>query len=223
MKPIVISLGGSRIVPDKVDYKFLKKFKKLIQKHKNKKIVICCGGGSTARTYIQPLIKEKIQRKKVDKVGIATTRLNAKLVTAFLKISNPSIPITLQEVKTLLKKYNIVVCGGLKPGMTSDGTTAQIAQYLKAESLINLTNVKGLYTKDPKKFKKAKFIPKITYKDFQKFIDKLPNKPGQHFILDSLATKIVRKAKIKTIILGNLRNLNKYLSNKKFTGTTIMS
>ena len=43
---IVISLGGSIIVPNKVDYKFLSEFKKLILMYSKKnKIVIVTGGG----------------------------------------------------------------------------------------------------------------------------------------------------------------------------------
>ena len=39
---IVISLGGSLIVPEDIDYKFLKGFKRLILRiNKGKKIVIC--------------------------------------------------------------------------------------------------------------------------------------------------------------------------------------
>ena len=36
----VISLGGSRIVPDSVDEKFLVDFKKLLDSHRSKKFVV---------------------------------------------------------------------------------------------------------------------------------------------------------------------------------------
>jgi len=57
---IVISLGGSVIIPDKVDLDYLNKFKKTILKLKKKhKIIIVTGGGSIARTYIDALKKDK--------------------------------------------------------------------------------------------------------------------------------------------------------------------
>ena len=44
MKTIIFSLGGSIIVPNKVDYLFLGKFKKLLLRlSKNSKIVVVCG------------------------------------------------------------------------------------------------------------------------------------------------------------------------------------
>lgn len=222
MDVIIISLGGSVIVPDGVDYAFLRKFKKLILSlAKKRKAVICTGGGKTARNYIQALEKEGLSRHNRDLMGIEATRLNAKLVSSFL-LGSAEIPTTSKEIKNMLERRRIVICGGLRPGITSDGTTAEIARFLKAKSFVNITNVKGLYNKDPKKYKDAKFIPKINYKEFTKMMRKVKEKPGQHFILDSLATKIIQKSKIKAIILGkNLRNLENYLKGRHFIGTII--
>ena len=52
--PIIISLGGSLIVPKTgIDIAFLKQFKSLISRRitKGDRFVIICGGGSTARRY----------------------------------------------------------------------------------------------------------------------------------------------------------------------------
>ena len=218
---IVISLGGSIIVPKEVDYKFLKEFKKTILSVKNKKIVICTGGGFTARDYIQALRKEKLNDYTQDLIGIEVTRLNAKLVASFIRKCNQEIPTTLEQVKELLQTHNIVICGGLSSGQTSDGTTATIADYLDAKEMINITNVKGLYDKDPRKFKNAKFIPKISHKEFYKMISKLKKEPGQHFVLDTLAAEIAMKAKIKVVILQGMKNLKGCITKKKFVGTII--
>jgi len=46
--------------------------------------------------------------------------------------------------------------------------------------------------------------------------------PGQHFILDQDASKIILKNKIPTYILGrNLKELDNLLNNRKFVGTII--
>ena len=47
-------------------------------------------------------------------------------------------------------------------------------------------------------------------------------KPGQHFVLDQTAAKIIMDYKIPTYILGkDIKQLDNFLNNKKFTGTTI--
>ena len=51
----IISLGGSLIVPDRINTKFLKRFKKVIVKmvKKGQSFVIITGGGKTARKYAE--------------------------------------------------------------------------------------------------------------------------------------------------------------------------
>ena len=226
-KVIVISLGGSLIIPDKVDSKFLKQFKKVIKKHTKKhKFVIVCGGGSLARKYISALEKERINEELQSYSGISATRTNARFMSYFFNQDpEKGIPVKMKDVKKYLKKQNIVFCGALeyKADQTSDSTTAEIAKNLKS-IFINLTNVSGLYDLNPKKFKNAKFIPKISWTNFYKIAVKMKFKPGQHFVLDQKASKMILKNKIPTYILGkNLNNLNNFLKNKKFKGTIIES
>ncbi len=226
-KVIVLSLGGSLIIPGDIDTNFLRKFKKIILKNTGKyKFVVVCGGGSTAREYINGLEKEKINKKKFFQglLGISTTRLNARFMTYFFgEDANQGIPHDMTEVKNLLRRYDVVFCGALRyaKNETSDGTSAKLARYFDT-IFINMTNVSGLYDKNPKKYKNAKFIPKISWREFKKKTDSLSFKPGQHFILDQQAAKIIKKQKIPTYILGkDLRQLEAVLKGKKFRGTLI--
>ena len=108
-----------------------------------------------------------------------------------------------------------------KPHQTSDSTAAEIAKRFRT-IFINLTNVAGLHDKNPKEHKDAKFIPKISWKDFDRMANRIKFKPGQHFVLDQSASKIIRKNKIITFILGqNMNQLDNLLKNKKFKGTII--
>ncbi len=228
MKTLVISLGGSLIVPKgEMDVKFLHNFKQTLLKHvKDTKFVIVCGGGSIARKYIEALKEEHKSEKELSLAGIRATRMNALFLMQLIgEKANKTLPRDMKEVKADLQKHPIAVCGALRYAdkSTSDGTAAKLANYLKGE-FINMTNVKGLYTKDPRKYKDAKFISQISWKDFDAMASKLEFKAGQHFVLDQSASKLIKKHKIKTYIIGSdLKNISKILNMQKFTGTLVSS
>src|SRR3990172_13221222 len=112
---IVLSLGGSLIIPNDVDIVFLKKFKKVILKNKkNYKFIVVCGGGSIARKYISALEQEKINIHLQGLIGIATTRTNARFMNYFFNMdSEAGIPHHVNDIKNILKTKDIVFCGAL--------------------------------------------------------------------------------------------------------------
>jgi len=225
MKTIVISLGGSLIIPNRVDFAFLDAFKKEIRKYYSfYKFVIVCGGGSVARTYMDALSKEGKNEREIADAGIMATRMNAKFLMEFFgKEANKLPPKNMEDVAANLHKNKAVICGALRyaDNETSDGTAAKLANFLNCD-FINMTNVRGLYTSDPRKDKKAQLIPKITWKDFELMAHKTKFKAGQHFVLDQTAATIIRNHRIKTYIIGNdVKNLGRVLENKKFAGTFI--
>jgi uridylate kinase len=238
----VISLGGSRIVPDDVDDKFLLEFRKLIDSHGDKKFVVVCGGGRTARRYMGALKKLGKSNKGQSMEGIAVTRLHAEFMARFFgKKANEEIPMDMKRVENLLKKNRVVFCGALRwrDKNTSDGTAAKIAGRLKSP-FINLTNVRGLYDRDPSAPKgvpraqvasakadklgkeKAKFISKISWRGFLRVARKVKFEAGQHFVLDKVAAEEILKKQIVTYIVGSLKSMDGVLrNNKKINGTVI--
>ena len=224
-KVIVLSLGGSLIVPDNVDYNFLNRFKKTILKNTKKyKFVIVCGGGSIARKYISALRETGKNEYYQSLAGISVTRTNARFMNYFFDFdASEGIPHSMKTLKKYLRKREIVFCGALeyKSHQTSDSTSAQIASYFKCD-FINLTNVSGLHDKNPLEFRNAKFIPNISWKNFDKMVQKIKFRPGQHFVLDQTASKEIMKHKIKTYILGpDMKQLDNFLNGKKFIGSVI--
>jgi uridylate kinase len=225
MKVIVISLGGSVLVPDKINFSFLEKFKKLLEKNYSKmRFVIVTGGGSVARKYIKALKEEGKDEKAISLAGIRVTRLNALFLMQFFgKKANDSLPLDMEHVKNNIHKNKVVICGALRydDKETSDGTAAKLANYLKCD-FVNITNVSGLYTSDPRKNKNAKLIEEISWKDFEKIANKMKFKAGQHFVLDQNASRIIRKHRIRTIIVGpEIDNLNNLFNGRSFKGTRI--
>ena len=149
---MVLSLGGSMIIPDDINLSFLQKFKKIILRNTKKyKFIIVCGGGSIARKYIGALKKAGLNEELQSFSGISATRMNARFMNYLFDI-NPElgIPHTTETLKRYIKKQDVIFCGALeyKPKQTSDSTAAEIAKEFKA-NFINLTNVSGLYSKNP--------------------------------------------------------------------------
>ena len=224
-KVIVLSLGGSLIIPNEIDLSFLNKFKQVIKKHeKNYKFVIVCGGGSVARKYITALRKSNKSDYLQSMAGISVTRMNARFMSYFFGFDpEKGIPSDMKHVRNLLAKNNIVFCGALRyhDNETSDSNAARLADYFETD-FINLTNVPGLYTSNPLTNKDAKFIPEITKQALYERVMKMKFKPGQHFVIDQHAMKILVESKSNLFILGkDVKQLDNFLSGKSFKGTSV--
>ena len=68
----------------------------------------------------------------------------------------------------------------------------QLARLLKSKRVINLTNVDYVYNKNPKKFKDAKPIKDLTWKQFKKIIGGKWS-PGANVPFDPIASKLAEK------------------------------
>ena len=169
--------------------------------------------------------QERRSEKEKSLAGIHATRMNAEaLMQIFGKNeANDLLPLNMKHVKSNLNRNKVVICGSLRytSKSTSDGTAANLAHFLKAD-FINMTNVTGLFTSDPRTHKDAKLIQKISWPDFEKKAKKLKYKPGQHFVLDQKAASIIRKYSIPTYIIGpNTKNISNILNKKPFIGTLV--
>jgi len=222
MKEIItISVGGSLIVPDKVDFLFLKKFKKLIERQ-NQRFIIVCGGGKTARNYQSALKKINNEKDALDWIGIESSFLNARLIQLiFEKISHKKIIRDPQE-KINFKEKVLISCGW-KPGRSTDYNTIILAKRFQSKKVLNLSNIEYIYDKDPNKYESAKKIKEISWQDFRKL---LPEKwePGLNSPFDPVASKKAEKLKLEVnIIKGQkIKEIENCLNNKKFKGSKII-
>jgi uridylate kinase len=223
-KLIVISLGGSLIAPNEIDWKFLKHFKELILKFVQKKyrFVIITGGGNTARKYQSAIAKIGVMNSEDrDWIGIHSTRLNGHLLrTIFRKYAHPRINKNPYQKFDFREK--ILIGAGWKPGFSTDLDAVILAKEYSSKTLINLSNIDYVYTKDPKKFKEAKKIKEISWNDFRKIVgDKWD--PGLNAPFDPVASKMAEELKMEVVIMNGkkLKNFENYLVGKKFQGTVI--
>jgi uridylate kinase len=223
MKTTVISLGGSIIIPEKVDIAFLREFRKLILNHVSKghRFVIVCGGGKVCREY-QAAAQQvtKVSNEDLDWIGILSTKLNAELVRSIfgdkaydIVINNPG-----DRIRTNKK---IILAAGYLPGSSSDKDAILMAKTFGAKEVINMSNIDQVYTSDPRKDKHAKPLSHLTWKRFLSITGD-SWVPGKNVPFDPVASKLARRSGIKVIIMGkDLKNFKKCLDKKPFLGTTI--
>lgn len=229
-KIFVISLGGSLIVPKHIDWEFLKNFRELILKkiEKGKKFVIITGGGYAAREYQQSAMKVvELTSEDRDWLGIHATRMNAHLVkTIFREVAHPRINKNPETHEDLSEHFSqgegLMVAAGWRPGRSTDYVAVTLAKRLGSKTIINLSNIKYVCDKDPKKYPDAKPIEKISWTDFRKIVgDKWD--PGLNAPFDPVASKAAQELGFKVIITDgrDLENLNKCLNGETFQGTII--
>ncbi len=221
---IVISLGGSVIVPEEIDVDFLREFRDLILMHvqNGKKFVIITGGGRVCRKYqnaLQDIVK--ISDDEKDWLGIFATRLNAEFIRILFAehtenniILDPTLPVSFVKP--------IVIGGGWKPGWSTDYVAVTLAKQLGAKKIINLSNAEYVYDSDPRLNPNAKKIEKISWPDYRKIIPK-EWMPGLNAPFDPIASKLAEEAKIDVIIMNGkpILNFAKCLGGEPFLGTVI--
>jgi len=226
-KTIIISLGGSLIVPEEIDWKFVKKFKVLIEEQikKGYKFILITGGGKTARKYIEAAAKiDGITSDDKDWIGIHATRMNAHFIrTIFREHAHPRINKNPHDLEDFYNfKEDILVAAGWRPGFSTDFDAVLLAKYLGVKTLINLSNIDFVCDKDPKKFPDAKIIEEISWADFRKIVGDIWD-PGMNAPFDPIASKEAQEIGLEVAIMNgqNLPNLKKYLEGKKAKGTII--
>lgn len=223
---VILSLGGALIVPEKgIDTNFLKDFEVFVRKEvaKGRRFFIVCGGGRTARLYRDAgsAVIGKITPDDLDWLGIHATRLNAHLLrTIFRDIAHPKI--IMRYDKKIEVKEPVCVAAGWKPGWSTDYCATLLANLYGAKTLINMSNIDMVCTKDPRKFKDAKPIEKTSWNYFQSLVGDKWN-PGMNVPFDPIATKNAAKTELTVIVLrgSNIPNMEKVFEGKKFVGTVI--
>ncbi len=222
---IVMSVGGSIIVPDEIDVNFLKSLKELVLDFvkKGNRVVIVCGGGKTCRKY-QNAAKEiaKLNDVEIDLLGIAATRLNAYFVRTLF--GNNAFGVIEKDPKKAVKtSKKIIISCGWDPGHSTDWDAVALGRYYKADAVLNLFDLDYVYDKNPKQYSNAKPIREISWKDFRKDIVGYKWVPGRNVPFDPIAAQVAEKHRIKVVIMNgkNLANLRNFLEDKEFKGTVV--
>lgn len=225
METIVISIGGSVLVPNDNDGDYIRSLAKLLKKiSQDYNLIIVTGGGRIARFYINLGRSLGISENDLDELGIGATRLNAHLlIKALGDAVNPDPAMDVEETAELVEDHHIVVMGGTVPGHTTDAVSAMASEKVGAVRLINATNVDGVYDSDPRKNPEAKRFDKMTFDQLNSIVSGEHGKAGPNVIFDPKGAKIIEKMKIPLMVCNgrNLAALENAILGKEFEGTLI--
>lgn len=224
---IVMSVGGSLIVPDSIDTLFLADFKNLIERQiatSGRRFIIIAGGGKTARRYQDAAAAvTELDPEDLDWMGIHATRLNGHLLrTVFRDIAHPIMITNPDEIVDVPRGSQLVIAAGYRPGASTDLRAVQIAIHCNAHKLINLSNIDYVYTNDPRKDSHAQKIEDISWHEFMKLIPTEWN-PGLSSPFDPVAARVAYTHKLEVAIINGLKlpELEQYMNNEPFVGTRI--
>lgn len=225
MAIIAISTGGSVLVPGKPDTAYISVLAKLlVSLSKRHRFYIVVGGGEPAREYIGACRALGADEAFLDEVGIEVTRLNARLLIAALgKAAYHRPALDFHEALSAGARWPVTVMGGTHPGHTTDAVTAMLAERARADRLVMTTNVRGVFSADPKRDPSAKFLPRITYGELVRIASTMGRAAGSKGVVDPLGAAIIERARIPTAVIDgrNLKALRAAVEGRPFDGTLV--
>ncbi|MBC8521745.1 MAG: UMP kinase [Methanomicrobia archaeon] len=167
-------------------------------------LYVVTGGGEIARECIKIARDLGANEAVCDYIGIAVTRINAKLLISALHNAYPEPFSDYKEVtaaKAKGEEAKITVMGGVSPGYTTDAVAAILAEYVNADLLIDVTSVDGVYDADPRRYPDARKYDVLTAKELVALTAKEELKAGSRIVIDPVAAKIIERSGIKTIVI----------------------
>ena len=223
---VVISIGGSILIPDQNDSVYIGKLAEMLKKASEKvRVCVVCGGGKIARYYTVTGRELGGKEYDLDMLGIGCTRLNAGLLELALgDKSSVDIPLDVKTAADKFRQGGIVVMGGTEPGHTTDAVATMLACELGAKRVINATSVDAVYSDDPRKNPDAVRYDKLTIDELDALVYK-DHGAGKSSVFDPLGVQIAKKEKIDIQMVDgrNLAELEKAILGQPFSGTYINS
>ena len=248
-KIIVIKIGSSLLVDGdkKVRTKWLSSFGKDIKKlkDKNQKIIIVSSGAIALGCKKMNINKRTIKLDKSQAIAsigqIELMNLFSKIFSKY-KLNISQILLTLEDTEERRRSLNAkrtfenlfdlnfipivnendtIATTEIRYG-DNDRLASRVAQIASADTLVLLSDVDGLYTKNPKVFKDAKLIKKVTdlKKDLKEINIKGVNEYGSGGMQTKLeAAKICQLAGCDMVIANGLylNPISKIFENNNYT------
>lgn len=225
MEKVVVSIGGSILVPGENDAEFIRRLADMLKEvSKEVQLAIVCGGGKTARYYAGIAKDLGGDTYDQDILGIAATRMNAQLLCLALGDMPDSITGDAEETAKMSAPGKVVVMGGTVPGHTTDAVSAMVAASMRADRIVNGTAVDAVYTDDPRKNPDAKKITSMTIDQLGDIVYK-EHGASKSSVFDPLGVKLAKENSIDILIIDgrNLDELRNAILGKEIRGTFVNS
>ncbi|OGD95894.1 UMP kinase [Candidatus Curtissbacteria bacterium RIFCSPHIGHO2_12_FULL_38_9b] len=231
-KRVLLKLSGETFLGKRqygIDPEFTQWLAKEIVKAKKAgtQVAVVVGGGNIFRG--EKAAEHGLERTVGDYIGMLATIMNSLALQAALEKENQQTRVlSAIEIKDVAEPYIrrravhhmeqnrvVIFAGGTgNPYFTTDTTASLRALETKCDIILKATKVDGVYDKDPYKFKDAKKLDHIPFKEA--ITDK------QISVLDNSAISLCMDHKIPILVfnLNKENNIQKAVSGKKI-GTLI--
>jgi len=205
--------------------KYVEELAVLLRKRlKTTKFILVVGGGYSSRLYIRSTRSIISNNAILDQIGIAFTRINALILKDLLSEFNvyPNIVTTMEELNAGITLSDIVIMGGIIPGITTDSVAMLACELTGCKEMINVSNESYVHDR-PVMEKGSKKLPKLSHQQLVDIANKYDDRSaGSNFILDFFAAKIAKRSKIDILFVNDsIKELDLVLSGKKHNGSVV--
>ncbi len=214
MNKVVISVGGLYFTETAQIKRIAAVLDEIVESESSYRLFVVTGGGLLARQYISMARELGANEAVCDLIGIAITRVNARLLIAALRNAYPEPFYNYEDVAMIAAGEGdgdgsgrgeggcrIAVMGGVTPGYTTDAVSAILAEYINADLLLNVTSVDGVYEADPHKYPGARKYSRMTPEELVRLTAREELKAGSRIVIDPVAAKIIERCGIRTIVI----------------------
>ena len=224
MKKVVLSLGGSVLIPALEEHRIARYATVLQEIAGYVRLYIVVGGGGEARRYITAAREIGCSEASADEIGVAVTRLNAMLHAEPLGAADcPLIADNQPEAMAYGACGRIVLMGGVTPAQTTDAVAAVLAERCRADLMVNLTSVDGIYTADPKIDKAAERLDRLTPEQLVEIVGTGSLRAGANTVIDMVAAKVIQRSGIPLLVIDGRDpdNLSRALLSGTYSGSLV--
>jgi uridylate kinase len=210
-KNMVLKVGGSILYDHllNINFELFEKVKKWYFDVKDSydRVILVTGGGGLSRSMESKVSEHIKEVNSIHGIAMSITQTNAIILASYIGDKDMFVPRTLGDAYEFLNsgsKGNMV-SGGLKVGWSTDMDAAVFADILHTQRVYKVSNVDFLYDKDPKEFFDAQPIRDITWDDYFKMFNIVPEQghvPNAHIPVSAQCSMFCKKKDISFHITG---------------------